>query len=161
MSHCTCRSNIYLLATWRIQNFISLYHVVPDPELLHSAGSWLNPNSFDCNYPLIRVYLYGSFFPSVPSVSIYMALLFHLLPFPSIHPYKVLFPPTNHSVYLFISYVSIVCLYYIFHIMKWNDWCFKPWCCTVRLYWAGDNLGKYCTLCFMQLWSIAYVTASE
>ena len=24
---------------------------------------------------------------------------------------------------------------------KSNDWCFKPRICTVRLYWAGDNLG--------------------
>ena len=22
-----------------------------------------------------------------------------------------------------------------------NEWCFRPQCCTVRLYWAGDNLG--------------------
>ena len=23
-----------------------------------------------------------------------------------------------------------------------NDWCFRPRFCTVRLYWAGDNLGE-------------------
>ena len=27
--------------------------------------------------------------------------------------------------------------------MKWNDRCFRPWFCTVRLYWAGDNMGKW------------------
>ena len=31
---------------------------------------------------------------------------------------------------------------------KWNDWCFKPRFCTVRQYWAGDNLGKWDEFCF-------------
>ena len=26
-------------------------------------------------------------------------------------------------------------------VMKMNEWCFRPRFCTVRLYWAGDNLG--------------------
>ena len=26
-------------------------------------------------------------------------------------------------------------------LYKWYDGCFKPRCCTVRLYWAKDNLG--------------------
>ena len=25
---------------------------------------------------------------------------------------------------------------------EWNEWCFRPWFCTVRLHWTGDNLGK-------------------
>ena len=24
-----------------------------------------------------------------------------------------------------------------------NDWCFRPRFCTIRLYWAGDNLVVY------------------
>ena len=30
----------------------------------------------------------------------------------------------------------------IFHSkeIKWNKRCFRPWSCTVRLYWAGENL---------------------
>ena len=27
--------------------------------------------------------------------------------------------------------------------VTWNYGCFRPRCCTVRLYWAGDNLGKW------------------
>ena len=27
--------------------------------------------------------------------------------------------------------------------MKWNDWCFRPWFCSVRLCWARDNLDEW------------------
>ena len=30
-------------------------------------------------------------------------------------------------------------------LKKWNEWCFRPQFCTVRLYWAGDNLGTMMT----------------
>ena len=29
-----------------------------------------------------------------------------------------------------------------------NDWCFRPWFCTVRLYWARDNLGEWDEFCY-------------
>ena len=32
--------------------------------------------------------------------------------------------------------------------MKWNDWCFSPRFCTVRLNWAGDNLGEWHEFCY-------------
>ena len=32
--------------------------------------------------------------------------------------------------------------------MKWNDWCFRPRFFTVRLYWAGDNLGEWDGFCY-------------
>ena len=28
------------------------------------------------------------------------------------------------------------------HKLQWFDWCFRPRFCIVRLYWAGDNLGR-------------------
>ena len=33
--------------------------------------------------------------------------------------------------------------------MEWmNEWCFKPWLCTVRLNWARDNLGEWDEFCY-------------
>ena len=32
-----------------------------------------------------------------------------------------------------------------------NDWCYRPRFCTVRLYWAGDNLGEWDWLRIMPL----------
>ena len=31
-------------------------------------------------------------------------------------------------------------LWYPGGILKWNGWCFGPWFCTVRIYWARDNM---------------------
>ena len=43
--------------------------------------------------------------------------------------------------------------------MKWNDWCFRLRFCTVRLYWAEDNLGWWDEFCYALYahgaWSIA------
>ena len=30
----------------------------------------------------------------------------------------------------------------------WNDWCFRPRFCNVKLYWAGDNLGERDEFCY-------------
>ena len=35
-----------------------------------------------------------------------------------------------------------------YHTMKGNEWCFRPRFCTVRLYWAGDNLGECNEFCY-------------
>ena len=42
---------------------------------------------------------------------------------------------------------TCLCIFFIFanyekfYERKWiNDWCFRPWFCAVRLYWAGHNL---------------------
>ena len=32
--------------------------------------------------------------------------------------------------------------------MKWNDWCFRPRLCAVKLIWAGDNLGEWDEFCY-------------
>ena len=32
--------------------------------------------------------------------------------------------------------------------MKWNDWCFRPWFCTARLYWAAAILGEWDEFCY-------------
>ena len=34
------------------------------------------------------------------------------------------------------------------HIQGMNEWCFRPRFCTVRLYWAGDNLGEWDEFCY-------------
>ena len=31
----------------------------------------------------------------------------------------------------------------LIYISKPNDWCFRPWFCTVWLYWARDNMGEW------------------
>ena len=58
----------------------------------------------------------------------------------------------------FPSVIQFWCRYSVFthgegmiiHMSKWNESCVRPWSCTVRLYWAGDNQG---------LWdSIGYTT---
>ena len=57
-----------------------------------------------------------------------------------------------NSFYEFI--VIIWCLlrcstfYYDTVRIKWNDWCFRPQPCTVRLYWAGHNLGEWDEFCY-------------
>ena len=30
-----------------------------------------------------------------------------------------------------------------FTTLAWNEWCFRPWYCSVRLCWTRDNLGKW------------------
>ena len=36
----------------------------------------------------------------------------------------------------------------LFHMWWMNKWCFRPQFCTVRLYWAGENLGLK-DVCFL------------
>ena len=53
----------------------------------------------------------------------------------------------------------VVChgLYYIYiettrarepGLMAWNEWCFRPRFCTVRLYWGGDILFEWDQFCY-------------
>ena len=42
-------------------------------------------------------------------------------------------------------------LHYLFYHMKWNECCFRPRFCIVRLYWVGDNLGEWDTVHVMVL----------
>ena len=47
---------------------------------------------------------------------------------------------TWKQIFLNLSFFSLL----VYHQqMKWNDWCFRPRFCTVRLYWAWENLGEW------------------
>ena len=37
---------------------------------------------------------------------------------------------------------------YLVNNILHNDWCFRPWFCTLQLYWARDNLGKWDECCY-------------
>ena len=63
--------------------------------------------------------------------------------------YLMAFIVKNATCYLYISSNAITlhdpCITFIDHCFPifGNDWCFRPWFCTVRLSWIGDNLGEW------------------
>ena len=49
-------------------------------------------------------------------------------------PARIIFFATTEILGNILKYIGI--------LWTWmNGWCFRPWFCTVKLYWTGDNLG--------------------
>ena len=73
-------------------------------------------------------------------------------PFSAVMSLNILVSVIRTALHLIVSFVSIGwCAYFDdSSVSRWkkSDWCLRPWFCTVRLYWAWDNLGEWDEFCY-------------